>query len=177
MDQPMKEKSGFIFSIVLFCRNHWAGLMARWRYVYWRFSFYNHPSKFSVCGKIRIRYPEHVVVGQNVELSEGLYINARDWVFIGDDSTLSAFVRINTGALPIDTLPNAREPHTAAPVHIGKYVWLATGVTVNPGVTIHDGVVVGAGAVVTHDLPPYTLCVGIPAKPIRKLPELPAESA
>lgn len=33
-------------------------------------------------------------------------------------------------------------------------------------VTIADGAVVGAGAVVTHDIPPYAIAVGVPAKVI-----------
>lgn len=159
------------FAIEEFIRNHWAGFMARVRWCYWRHRFAGHPSDFAVHGKILIRRPEHVFLGKGVRLSEGLYINARDTVRIGDCTTLSAYVRINTGSLPIDAPPEGRENlHVSAPVTIGKYVWLASGVMVNPGVSIGDGVIVGAGAVVTRDLSEYTLCVGIPAKPIRELP-------
>lgn len=34
-------------------------------------------------------------------------------------------------------------------------------------VRIGRGCIIGAGSVVTRDLPPYTVCVGVPAKPIR----------
>lgn len=44
--------------------------------------------------------------------------------------------------------------------------WLGTGVRVVDGVTIGQGSVVGAGAVVTKDIPPYSIAVGIPAKVI-----------
>jgi acetyltransferase-like isoleucine patch superfamily enzyme len=43
-------------------------------------------------------------------------------------------------------------------------VWLATGVTVLAGVRIGRGTVVGAGAVVTRDLPPGKVAVGVPAR-------------
>jgi carbonic anhydrase/acetyltransferase-like protein (isoleucine patch superfamily) len=36
-----------------------------------------------------------------------------------------------------------------------------------PGVTIGRGCTIGAGAVVTRDIPPYSLAVGVPAKVIR----------
>lgn len=163
----------FLFYVEEFFRNHWAGITTRMRSRYWRHMLARAGSDFIVTGgAIRVRHPYNVEVGREVIFSEGVYINARDRVSIGDHVRLSAFVKINTGALNLDVPPDTRMKgeHTSAPVRIGNYVWLATGVMVNAGVTIHDGVVVGAGAIVTKDLPAYTLCVGIPAKPIRDLP-------
>jgi acetyltransferase-like isoleucine patch superfamily enzyme len=55
---------------------------------------------------------------------------------------------------------------------IGNDVWLGAGVVVLRGVTIGDGCIVAANAVVTKDLPPYTICGGLPAKVIRsRLPD------
>jgi galactoside O-acetyltransferase len=45
--------------------------------------------------------------------------------------------------------------------------WLGHGVTILDGVTIGKGSVIGAGAVVTKDIPPYSVAVGMPAKVIR----------
>jgi acetyltransferase-like isoleucine patch superfamily enzyme len=53
-------------------------------------------------------------------------------------------------------------------INVGNDVWLGTRVTVMSGVTIGDGAIVGAGSIVTKDIPPYTVAVGIPAKPVRK---------
>lgn len=50
---------------------------------------------------------------------------------------------------------------------IGNDVWLGANVVVLRGVTIGDGAIVAANAVVTKDVPPYTICGGIPAKVIR----------
>lgn len=50
----------------------------------------------------------------------------------------------------------------------GHDVWLGHGAIILPGITIGTGAVVGAGAVVTKDVDPYTVVVGVPAKPIRK---------
>ncbi len=50
--------------------------------------------------------------------------------------------------------------------------WLGTGVKVLDGVTIGQGSVIGAGAVVTKDIPPYSVAVGVPAKVISQRNEL-----
>ena len=50
---------------------------------------------------------------------------------------------------------------------IKKGVRLGINVTVLPGVTIGENSVIGAGAVVTKDIPPNCLAVGVPAKPIK----------
>jgi acetyltransferase-like isoleucine patch superfamily enzyme len=42
--------------------------------------------------------------------------------------------------------------------------WLGNGVRVVDGVTIGQGSVIGAGAVVTRDIPPYSIAVGVPAR-------------
>jgi acetyltransferase-like isoleucine patch superfamily enzyme len=57
-----------------------------------------------------------------------------------------------------------------APVRLKRYSGIGTGSILLPGVTVHEGAYVGAGAVVTKDVPPYTVAVGVPAKVIKHLP-------
>jgi phosphonate metabolism protein (transferase hexapeptide repeat family) len=52
-------------------------------------------------------------------------------------------------------------------VTIGHDVWIGHGATVTPGVTIGNGAVIGAGAVVTHDVAPYMIVGGVPARVIK----------
>ena len=51
---------------------------------------------------------------------------------------------------------------------IGNDVWIGQNATILPGVTIGDGVIIGANSVVGHDIPPYTIAAGNPAREIRK---------
>lgn len=51
---------------------------------------------------------------------------------------------------------------------IGNDVWIGAGVSVKAGLSIGDGAVIGAGSVVTHDVPPYEIWAGNPARLIRK---------
>ncbi len=53
------------------------------------------------------------------------------------------------------------------PVVIKNGVHVAINVTILPGVTIGENAVIGAGAVVTKDIPPNCLAVGVPAKPVK----------
>ncbi len=56
-----------------------------------------------------------------------------------------------------------------APVRLKGYSAIGTGSILLPGVTVHEGACVGAGAVVTKDVPPYTVVVGVPARVIKHL--------
>lgn len=57
----------------------------------------------------------------------------------------------------------AKQPQTI----IGNDVWIGENVFVSAGVNIGDGAVIGAHAVVTHDVPPYAIVAGVPAKILR----------
>ncbi|TAF07275.1 MAG: acyltransferase [Nostocales cyanobacterium] len=64
-------------------------------------------------------------------------------------------------------LPIKQQGVTCQGIIIEDDCWLGHGVTVLDGVTIGKGSVIGAGAVVTKDIPPYSVAVGIPAKVIK----------
>ena len=46
-------------------------------------------------------------------------------------------------------------------------VWTGANVTLLSGVHIGRGAILAAGAVVTKSMPPYCVCAGVPAKPIK----------
>lgn len=52
-------------------------------------------------------------------------------------------------------------------ITIGNDVWIGYGARIMEGVTIGDGAIVGSCAIVTKDIPPYAICVGIPAQVIK----------
>lgn len=53
-------------------------------------------------------------------------------------------------------------------VEIGNDVWIGSNVIILNGVNIGDGAIIGAGSVVTRNIEPYSINVGVPAKPIKK---------
>lgn len=54
-----------------------------------------------------------------------------------------------------------------SPVTIGNDVWIGQGVFIKSGVTIGDGCVIAAHSVVVKDLPPYSICAGVPCRVIK----------
>jgi len=54
-------------------------------------------------------------------------------------------------------------------IEIGDGAWLASRVVVLPGIRIGAGAIVAAASVVTRDVPPNTLAVGVPARVVRNL--------
>ena len=53
------------------------------------------------------------------------------------------------------------------PVRLKRNSGIGTGSILLPGVTVHEGAMIGAGAVVTKDIPPNSLAVGVPAKVVK----------
>ena len=63
----------------------------------------------------------------------------------------------------------AKIPYNASEkVIIGNDVWIGECAFVKSGITIGDGAIIGAHAVVTHDVLPYTIVAGVPAREIGK---------
>ena len=60
--------------------------------------------------------------------------------------------------------PIYEQPLSKQGVEIGNDVWIGASARVLDGVHIGDGAVVGAGAVVTKDLVPFSVNVGVPAR-------------
>ncbi len=52
-------------------------------------------------------------------------------------------------------------------VTIGNDVWIGSDVRIMHGVKIGDGAVIGSGAMVTRDIDPYSINVGVPARKIK----------
>jgi acetyltransferase-like isoleucine patch superfamily enzyme len=115
-------------------------------------------------------YGGSIDIADDVFLGPGTVIYGHGGVTIGTDTLISMHTRIlsSNHTIPgpetaIRALPDVRQP-----THIGCDVWIGAGATILGGVTIGDGCVVGAGSVVTRDLPPHSVAVGIPAQVKRR---------
>ena len=113
-----------------------------------------------------------LLIGENCKVGDNVHITASESVTIGDNCLLASHIFIsdtNHGTLQDDpTTPPDSRPLTTLPISIGNNVWLGEGVAVLPGAKIGDGCIIGAHAVVKGEIPPYTVAVGSPAKPVKK---------
>lgn len=112
-----------------------------------------------------------IILGNHVGLS-GCSIVAYDSIRVGD------FVQIGTGALITDSDAHALNPMerrhgdsgVAKPIVIEDDVFVGARAIVLKGVTIGRCAVIGAGAVVTHNVEPYAIVAGNPARVVGRVP-------
>ncbi len=105
---------------------------------------------------------------------------------IGKFCSIAAATRLNPGNHPLDRAALHHWTYRSKAYGLGETdddaffdwrrsfqvilendVWIGHGATVLPGVHIGTGAAIGAGAVVTRDIPPFAVAVGVPAKVIR----------
>jgi acetyltransferase-like isoleucine patch superfamily enzyme len=127
-----------------------------------------------------LRFSE-ISIGKNVCISSGFQcilgneknILINDYTAIGHNVKLYNFGSINIGAFTMIaaevTMTNGGhdlstfEPFSGT-INIGRGCWIGHGAKIIRPVTIGDNVIIAAGAVVTRDIPPGAIAVGIPAK-------------
>jgi bifunctional UDP-N-acetylglucosamine pyrophosphorylase / glucosamine-1-phosphate N-acetyltransferase len=95
------------------------------------------------------------VVGENVQMHHFSYLG---------DATVGAGTNIGAGAITMNYDGKAKH-HT----EIGEGVFIGCDTLLRAPVTVGDGAVTGAGAVVTNDVAPGALVVGMPARQVRRV--------
>lgn len=121
----------------------------------------------------RVFPPFYTDFGKNIEVGEGVFINAcchfqdHGGVTLGDGCQIGHNVVFAT--LNHFLEPEKRKMTYPAPIVLGKNVWVGSNVTILQGVTIGDNAVIAAGAVVTKDVSADCVVAGVPAKVIKKI--------
>ncbi|MHB1611481.1 MAG: acyltransferase [Sulfobacillus sp.] len=120
---------------------------------------------------------KNVVIGHNSTVENdttiGDYTKLQTAVYLTAKSTVEDHVflapMVTTTNDPYIARTDARHAATRGP-HIHRGARIAGAAVLLPGVDIGQEAVVAAGAVVTKDVPPYQLVMGIPAKVVRETP-------
>lgn len=90
-------------------------------------------------------------------------------VTVGANCDVSTDVLLVTGSHEVGGPEHRAGAGYSSPITVGDGCWIGARVVVLGGVTIGAGSIVGAGSVVTKDVPPNSIVVGVPAKVLRSL--------
>jgi acetyltransferase-like isoleucine patch superfamily enzyme len=124
----------------------------------------------------------HVGDGTSIRCHEG-NVRIGDKVVFGRYDTVNCYLDVEIGATTIVadwayitdfdhkfddiTVPIKDQGIVKSPIRIGPDVWIGTKVTVLRGAFIGQGSVLAAHAVITKDVPPYSVVVGVPGRVVR----------
>jgi acetyltransferase-like isoleucine patch superfamily enzyme len=109
-----------------------------------------------------------------IRIGSGTYINRNTMLDASELLEIGRNCAIGPGCYLTDhdhgndpSIPPLAQPLISAPTRLGNEVWLGAHVVVLKGVTIGDRAVVAAGSLVTRDIAPDAVAVGVPAHIVR----------
>jgi acetyltransferase-like isoleucine patch superfamily enzyme len=112
-----------------------------------------------IYGRLFISNPQNITIGKDCYISEGVILNARDIIIIGNR------VHLSSGSMLITSKLIKDNEHHSTPIIIKDGSWVASGAIICPGVILGENSVLGAGAVAVKNIPNNSLALGVPAKP------------
>lgn len=107
----------------------------------------------------RVKVSSHAFICEGVTLEDGVFVG-HGVVFIND-----RYPHATTGAGELQTDAD----WDCVPTRVKCGASIGSNATILCGVTIGEHAIVGAGSVVTHDVPPYTIVAGNPARVLRRI--------
>lgn len=134
---------------------------------YYKFLFDSCGSGFKLWGNCYIKNPQKIVLGKNVSINDGAYLNGLGGIVIGDNVSISAqSILVSTSLEPANL---SKKTHVNKKINIGSNVQIGAGAIILAGIKIGDNVMVGAGSVVTKDIEGNVVVAGNPARVLRSL--------
>lgn len=110
-----------------------------------------------------------VTIGSHVTVNNASFVADKSDIIIGSDCMFSDDIVVQSSDqhglwdLENGTLFNGVRRH----VMLQDHVWVGRSVKIMPDVTVGAGSVLGAGCIVTKDIPPCSIAVGVPAKVVK----------
>ena len=157
-------------------------------------AFYHQTDRYTriLCFKIKkkkdkntLNVPPILNCGRCTYYASNLTIENPRQTVIGNFCSIGKNVQLGHGEHPKNFLSTSpyfyydslkwKKPQTKSynnfwyyePIVIGHDVWIGDNVFVKNGIKIGNGAIIGACSVVTHDVPPYAIVAGVPARIIR----------
>lgn len=110
-----------------------------------------------------------VEVGERTWIGPFTVLDGTGGLRIGSGCDISGGVHIYTHDTVHRVLSDGRAPVDTAPVEIGDSCHVGSQVVIVKGVTVGHHSVIGSGSFVNRDIPPLTVAVGVPCRPIGRV--------
>lgn len=112
----------------------------------------------------------YVKIGDNCSIGCSVNIFGHGGAVIGNNVMIASHTCIiaSSHVFSDTERPMFDQGHLSKGIVIEDDVWLGAGSKVLDGIRIGRGSIIGAGSVVTSDIEPYSIAVGVPAKVIKK---------
>ena len=124
-----------------------------------------------VYSTVSVKGLHSVIVGDESFVGDyTVFVGGSDsMVEIGKRCDISDRVHFVCGSHQIGDSTRRAGQGTSNSIVVGNGVWIGYGCIILPGVRIGDGSIIGAGSLVNKNIPNNAICVGSPARIIRKL--------
>ena len=123
------------------------------RFLLWRLIYEHYMTKYGVD------------IGAKAQIGPGFIVRHVGGIAINSGVSIGKDVEILQGV----TIGYERRGIRKGNPTIGDSVWIGANAIINPNVTIGNNVVIGSGSVVLHDIPDNVVCVGNPARIVKKI--------
>jgi len=115
-----------------------------------------------------IHSPDNVMVGSKVSIAEFVHMWGLGGITIGDNVLIASHAVITSQTHDVNVKVYC-ESELVKPVVLEDNVWIGAGAVILPGITVGEGSIIGAGSVVTRDVLPGSVMVGVPARKLRSV--------
>lgn len=141
-----------------------------------KFSYFGNNAEFRpgayaiCCSKISIG--DNVIIRPGTMLFADPRNNDDGRITIEDNVMIGSGVHIyvSNHSFQDTSIPIINQGHSPAKsVILKKGCWIGANVIILPGIIVGENSVVGAGSIITHNLPPKTVSLGVPAKVVKNI--------
>lgn len=126
-----------------------------------------HPKKLELGRDVTLLGINNLLIGDNVYLAKGTWINGKGKVVIEDEVIIAPYVIVVSTSHGFQDGSVRYGGTHFAPVLISKGTWVAAHCTIASGTTIGSGCMIGANSFVSGNFGSNLFIGGVPAKVIK----------
>ena len=135
-------------------------------------SFRSCGRNLQVARRVTINFTNRVEIGSDVFIATGCWLQALGGIVMEDEVQLGPYAALVSDDHTSINGSYRFGPSKLRPIRVCAGSWVAAHATVTKGVVIGRGALLAANSVATHDIPPFAMAGGVPARVIKKTPRM-----